>query len=105
MLALKQYQGGWLHGLEGVGKTETLKELALTIAKQCIVFNCFHGLDTKSIGRILKVRLLSNFSIVIIEVNSNLVVFIYKLNISANRDLRNVEVGLVLIILMQWHRM
>lgn len=55
MLALKQYQGGWLYGLEGVGKTETIKELALTIAKQCIVFNCFNGLDSKSIGRILKV--------------------------------------------------
>lgn len=58
MLALKQYQGGWLYGLEGVGKTEIIKELALTIAKQCIVFNCFNGLDSKSIGRILKVRCL-----------------------------------------------
>ena len=55
MLALKQYQGGWLHGLQGVGKTETVKELARAVAKQCLVFNCFNGLDTKSIGRILKV--------------------------------------------------
>lgn len=55
MLALKQYQGGWLHGLQGVGKTETVKELAQTIAKQCLIFNCFHGLDTRSLGRILKV--------------------------------------------------
>lgn len=55
MLALRQYQGGWLHGLQGVGKTETIKELARAVAKQCLVFNCFHGIDTKSIGRILKV--------------------------------------------------
>lgn len=57
MLALKQFQGGWLHGLQGVGKTETIKELARAVAKQCLVFNCFDGLDTKSIGRILKVCL------------------------------------------------
>ena len=55
MLALKQFQGGWLHGLQGVGKTETIKELARAVAKQCLVFNCFDGLDTRSIGRILKV--------------------------------------------------
>ena len=55
MLALKQFQGGWQHGLQGVGQTETVKELAQTIAKQCLVFNCFQGLDTRSIGRILKV--------------------------------------------------
>ena len=54
MLALKQYQGGWLHGLQGVGKTETIKELASAVARQCLVFNCFNGLDTKSIGRIIK---------------------------------------------------
>lgn len=58
MLALKQFQGGWLHGLQGVGKTETIKELARAVAKQCLVFNCFDGLDTKSIGRILKVHFL-----------------------------------------------
>lgn len=59
MLALKQFQGGWLHGLQGVGKTETIKELARAVAKQCLVFNCFDGLDTKSIGRILKVLVFS----------------------------------------------
>lgn len=55
MVALKQNQGGWMHGLTGVGKMETIKELARALAKQCLIFNCFSGLDTSSIGRILKV--------------------------------------------------
>ena len=54
MLALKQYQGVWLYGEQGVGKTETIKELAWTLGKQCLIFNCFDGLDSSSIGRILK---------------------------------------------------
>ena len=57
MVALKQNQGGWMHGLQGVGKTETIKELARALAKQCLLFNCFRGLDTSSTGRILKVTL------------------------------------------------
>ena len=63
MVALKQNQGGWLHGLQGVGKTETIKELARALAKQCLIFNCFNGLDTSSIGRIIKViQFQCNFS-------------------------------------------
>lgn len=56
MLALKQHQGAWLHGVQGIGKTETIRELARILAKQCLVFNCFNGLDTQSIGRLLKVK-------------------------------------------------
>jgi hypothetical protein len=34
MLALNQYQGVWLYGEQGVGKTETIKELAWTLGKR-----------------------------------------------------------------------
>lgn len=39
---------------QGVGKTETIKELAWMLAKQCLVFNCFEDLESTSVGRILK---------------------------------------------------